>query len=126
MSGWIQAAMQQNTIPSFQSGLGEEIKCTVHVTLLKRPINYFKLEQQIRQQALRVYCPIIYTVVLGMWCNTRRHTSIFLFILFYVFFQNSRNVKESIITHFLLCTFVNVETHIACNYVPMSLVPLRI
>ena len=37
-----------------------EIKCKVHVTL--RPINQFKPVQQSRQQALRAYCPHIYTV----------------------------------------------------------------
>ena len=32
---------------------------------VKRPINYFKLDQQCRQQALTAYCPNIYTVVLA-------------------------------------------------------------
>ena len=39
-----------------------EIKFTVHVILSKWPINKFKLDQQIRQQTLRTYCPNLYTV----------------------------------------------------------------
>ena len=39
-----------------------EIECTVHVALLKRPINQFKPVMQIIQQMLRVHCPNIYTV----------------------------------------------------------------
>ena len=39
-----------------------EIKCTVHIALPKRPINQFKLDQQIRKLRLRPYCPNIYTV----------------------------------------------------------------
>ena len=36
----------------------------MHVALPKRPINYLKLDQQSRQQALRAFCPNIYTVLL--------------------------------------------------------------
>ena len=42
-----------------------EVKCMLHVVLPKRPINEFKLDQQSRQQALKAYCPNIYTVVGG-------------------------------------------------------------
>ena len=41
------------------AGLGQ---CTVQIALPKRPINQFKLDQQSRQQALRVYYPNLYTV----------------------------------------------------------------
>ena len=41
---------------------GVEIKCTVYVALSKQPLNQFKLDQKSRQQALRAYCPNIYTV----------------------------------------------------------------
>ena len=34
----------------------------VHIALPKRPINQFKPVQKSRQQALRPYCPNIYTV----------------------------------------------------------------
>ena len=37
----------------------------MHVALPKRLINQFKLVQENRQQALRAYCPNIYTVLLG-------------------------------------------------------------
>ena len=37
-----------------------EIECTMHLALLKRPINQFKPVLQSRQQALRAYCPNIY------------------------------------------------------------------
>ena len=39
-----------------------EIECKVHVDLPKRPTNQFQPVWQIRQQALRAYCPTLYTV----------------------------------------------------------------
>ena len=41
----------------------------VHVALLKKPINQFKPVQQSRNQALKAYCPNMYTVVGldGLW-----------------------------------------------------------
>ena len=39
-----------------------EIECAVYVPLPKWSINQFKPVQQSRQQALRAYCPNIYTV----------------------------------------------------------------
>ena len=45
-----------------------EITCTDHVALHKQPINEFKLDHQRRQQALRAYCPNIYTVPKGHCC----------------------------------------------------------
>ena len=37
--------------------------CGVEIAALpKRPVNYFKLDQQIRQNELRTYCPKMYTV----------------------------------------------------------------
>ena len=72
------------------------------------------------------YCPNIYILWFQGCGAIRGDILLFFFSFFFMFFfQNSRNVKESIITHFLLCTFVNVETHIACNYVPMSVVPYQ-
>jgi len=38
----------------------------VHVDLSKWPINQLKPVQQIRQQALKAYCPNIYTVTLSV------------------------------------------------------------
>ena len=43
-----------------------EIEYTVHATLHKLPINQFKQVQHSRQQALRAYCPNIYTLVVGV------------------------------------------------------------
>ena len=43
-----------------------EIEFTVHVALPKLPISQFKPVQQSRQQALRAYCPNIYTVTPGI------------------------------------------------------------
>ena len=37
----------------------------MHVALPKRPINQFKLVQKSRQQALKAYCPHIYTLSSG-------------------------------------------------------------
>ena len=39
----------------------EEIECTGYVALPKQPINQFRLVQQSRKQALRAYCPDIYS-----------------------------------------------------------------
>ena len=39
------------------------LHCTVHVTLPKLPILYLKLDEQRRQQTLKVYCPNTYTVL---------------------------------------------------------------
>ena len=39
-----------------------ENTCTMHVGLLKQPLNLFKLDQQSRGKALRPYCPNIYNV----------------------------------------------------------------
>ena len=43
-----------------------EIECMVHVAPPKWPIKQFKPVQQSRQQALKVYCPKIYTVTPGV------------------------------------------------------------
>ena len=56
-----------------------EIKCTVHLTLPKRPINQCKLDRQKRQAALRAYCSNIYTVTLG--ANVLQHESVSLSIV---------------------------------------------
>ena len=47
-----------NSIPP--SLIWAEIKCMVHVALLKRPINQLKPVHQRRQQAVRDYCHYIY------------------------------------------------------------------
>ena len=39
-----------------------EIQCTVHVALPKRPIKWFQLVSQSRQQVVKAYCPNVYTV----------------------------------------------------------------
>ena len=39
---------------------------TVHVSLLKRPVNHFKPVHQSRQQMLRAYCPNFYTVPIAI------------------------------------------------------------
>ena len=39
-----------------------DIKCAVHIALPRWPINQFKPVQQSRHQALKAYCPKIYTV----------------------------------------------------------------
>ena len=39
------------------------MKCTMHVALPKRPVIYFKLDQQSRLQALSTYCPNMYTLL---------------------------------------------------------------
>ena len=44
-----------------------EIKCTLYVTLTKRPITQFKPDQQSRQQALRAYCPNISILWIQWW-----------------------------------------------------------
>ena len=44
-----------------------EIKCTVHVALLKRHKNQFIAVQQNRQQELRAYCPDIYCDTGARW-----------------------------------------------------------
>ena len=61
------------TFVSFSGWSRAEIKCTVHVALPKRSINQFKLDKQSRQQALRAYCPNVYTMSCGVRCiSTRR------------------------------------------------------
>ena len=49
---------------SFLGGPGRN-RVFVHFDLSKRPINQFKPVQQSKQQALRAYCPNIYTVPFG-------------------------------------------------------------
>ena len=49
------------TFKSLLAGLGQKIECTVNVAMNKLPINYFKQVMQSRQQALKAYCPNIYT-----------------------------------------------------------------
>ena len=53
------------TFDSYLAGL-VKIKCKVHVALPKRYTNQFKPVKQSRQQALRAYCPNLYTVVRSM------------------------------------------------------------
>ena len=51
------------TYVSFLAGLiWAEMKCSLHVTQSNEAINKFKLDQQIRQQMQRTYCPHLYTV----------------------------------------------------------------
>ena len=47
-------------------GLGKKTYSAVDVALPEWPINKFKPVQQSKQQSLRAYCPIIYTVVKGL------------------------------------------------------------
>ena len=44
----------------------ETVFNTVYVVLPKQPINQFKPIQQSRQQALKAYCPNLYTVQQGL------------------------------------------------------------
>ena len=53
-----------------------EIECTVNVVLPKRPINRFQPVRQIRQQALRAYCPSIDTVPKTLHSNPEQEFAV--------------------------------------------------
>ena len=42
-----------------------EIECLVNYPLPKQPLHWFKPVQQRKKQALRAYCPNVYTVIQG-------------------------------------------------------------
>ena len=92
-----------------------EIQCTMHVALLKRLINQFKPVQQSRKQALKAYCPNIYTVHHWLEYCISLHIGFFLFLagcssVTSEYFFNQQRWLHGARTERLVTKFVDTKT----------------
>ena len=95
---------------------GAEIKCTTHVSLPKWPINLFKLNQQSRQQTLRVYCTIIHiqcwasNIIIAI-CSTFQMPKAFQMQLQMLFFTLSSTKAQLWLQTFLTILYKIFSSH---------------